>query len=196
MSTTHKIRGKIKEIPVGEVYTTAVFLNFGSRASIDQALMRLVKSGDITRVAPGVFFTSKSTDGKPVTFPPPIEIAIAVAEADGAVIEIGGEEAAYRLGLIPSMPLKPVYETTGPSHTITLENFTVYLKHVSPKKMVLAGSTAGQALAALRFLGKEGVTPAVIKKLSERIGEEDIMAIRESGSAIPDWLRIALLDGS
>lgn len=55
LNTAELIRQRIAGMPVGEPFASAAFLNCGTRASVDQTLSRLVKAGDIERVARGVF---------------------------------------------------------------------------------------------------------------------------------------------
>lgn len=47
MSTSQAIRERIAAQPAGEPFTPALFAGLGSRASIDQTLMRLTKEGFI-----------------------------------------------------------------------------------------------------------------------------------------------------
>ena len=53
MSTSQAIRERIAAQPAGEPFTPALFAGLGSRASIDQTLMRLTKEGFIERLGRG-----------------------------------------------------------------------------------------------------------------------------------------------
>lgn len=53
MSTSQTIRERIAAQPAGEPFTPALFAELGSRASIDQTLMRLNKEGVIERLGRG-----------------------------------------------------------------------------------------------------------------------------------------------
>ncbi len=49
---TAAIREKISNIDIDVLFSTREFLSYGKRAAVDEALYRMVKNGDITRVAP------------------------------------------------------------------------------------------------------------------------------------------------
>ncbi len=53
MTTAEAIRKQIKEIGVGEPFTSTQFKGLGTRASVDQTLSRLVKQGEMVRVSRG-----------------------------------------------------------------------------------------------------------------------------------------------
>ena len=55
MSISREISQKIKGLRRGRPFRSSNFLALGSRAAVDQALWRLVKASEITRIKPGVF---------------------------------------------------------------------------------------------------------------------------------------------
>jgi hypothetical protein len=59
------------------------------------------------------------------------------------------------------------------------------LKHVSPRKLALANRPAGVALSALRYLGKERLTPEVIAAIHHKIEPAEFEALKE---AAPAWI--------
>ena len=54
MSTSQSIRERIASQPAGEPFTPALFAGLGSRAAIDQTLMRLAKASRIERIGHGL----------------------------------------------------------------------------------------------------------------------------------------------
>jgi len=105
--------------------------------------------------------------------PEPYEIAELVAKKTDAKIGPTGAEAAHRLGLSTQMPTQPVYVTTGRSALLRIGENIIRLRHLAPHKMQYAGTQVGDAIAALRYLGKEQVTTRVIATLERTLTSED-----------------------
>ncbi len=185
-ATAQRIRQRIQGIPLGEPFTSAEFLECGTRASVDQTLSRLIKSGGIERVARGVFVKPETNRFVGKVMPEPVKVANALAKASGSIIQIQGAEAARRLGLSTQAPLKPGYSTSGPSRVVRLGSMEIKMTHASLSKLALAGRPSGEALAALWYLGKTGVTPSVIRKIRRRLPHEEFEALRSCRK--PSWM--------
>lgn len=56
MSVAQQIKHKIQSFEKGVVFSSRDFLELGNRAAIDKSLSRMVKKGEIERVARGLFF--------------------------------------------------------------------------------------------------------------------------------------------
>lgn len=190
MSTTQKIRQRLANIPVGKPFISAKFLEFGKRAAVDQALARLVRSGEITRVTKrgGVFVRPIENRFVGNVVPEAFEVAKTLAEEAGAKIEIHGAEAARRFKLTTQVPTKPVFYTTGPSKRFQLGETEVRLKRVSPRKLALAGRPAGQAMIALWYLGKNQVSPEVIEQVRIKLPPQEFEVLKAATSSMPGWL--------
>ena len=67
----------------------------------------------------------------------------------------------------------------------------VTLKHVSPRKLALAGRPAGTALAALWYLGRHQVTEAVIEQVRRKLPAEEFQALKAAASSQPAWMAAA-----
>lgn len=55
MSTIAAIRQFIQQVPPGQPFTTRMLISCGKRANVDTALHRMSRSGEIVRLAQGVF---------------------------------------------------------------------------------------------------------------------------------------------
>src|SRR5260370_138949 len=120
MTTMKAIRNHIREIGVGEPFTSAQFTCFGTRASVDQTLSRLVKQGEIARISRGVFVRPKKSRHVGQVMPEASKVAQAIANAHGETIQVHGAEAARLLGLTTQMPLQSLFYTSGRSREIKL----------------------------------------------------------------------------
>ena len=188
MSTSQAIGERIASQPAGEPFTPALFAGLGSRAAIDQALMRLVKAGSVERIGHGLYIVPKAGRFGIKAMPAPEQ----VAEAEGATIEVHGAEAARRLGLSTQMPAQAVFQTTGSPRQIRLGQLVVRLQHVAPRKLALAGRPAGQALSALWYLGRSQVTPDTFKQIAKKLPAGEFAALSGAKASMPAWMVEAL----
>src|ERR1700736_966505 len=188
MTTVEAFRSRIKRITAGEPFTSTQFVGTGRRAAVDQALSRLVKRGEIIRVARGVFVRPKKNRYVGEVMPGPSKVARALASAHGETIQVQGAEAARLLGLTTQMPLQAVFYTSVPNRALKLANLQLTLKHVAQRKLALAGKPSGLALSALWYLGKEQVTPGTIKTIREKLTPEAFKEFRAETSAMPAWM--------
>lgn len=186
MSVTAAVIKRIETEYHGRVFITASLLDLGSRSAIDQVLKRLVEKGKICRLARGVFWGHPA--GERVATPGADQIAFSIADQEGIKLQISGEEAAYRLGLISSIPSRPVYDTSGLPREIRLDRYTIYFRAVSEKRLALCGTAAGMAIAALTHLGAERVNDEILKKIEIRIGTEEMRRLVEARNLMPGWL--------
>ncbi len=185
------IRAEFEEVPVGTLVPTGRLLRYGTRAAVDQALTRLVRSGKIKRAARGVYYQPKVSRlvGE---VPPELRAVVqAVAENSGEAIAAHGAEAANQLGLSTQVPLSPVMLTSGRSRTLRVGNLAMRLQHASAKELRLAGRPAGTALSALRYLGPANVTPEVLAQVRSALPAEEFEVLRGETAAMPAWLHDA-----
>src|SRR5258705_10120673 len=155
-STTNAILKRIRAKHRGWVFTPRQFAHLGTRAAVDQALSRLQRTGQIRRLARGIYEVPKvhpKIGGLP---PSPEAVAKAMAERTGSRISISGAKAANLLGLSTQVPMQNVFWTEGPSRTVRIGNQTVALKHVAPSKMIGAGTEAGGVIQAVCAPGEKG----------------------------------------
>jgi hypothetical protein len=193
MTTTQAIREKITSLSVGEPFTPALFAGMGSRASIDQALMRMVQEGRIERIGRGLFIEPQNSRFGLKVMPAPEAIAQTIAANDGAKIEVHGAEAARRFGLSTQVPVHLSFYTSGPSHTVKMGKLKIRLQHVAARKLALAGRPAGQALTALWYLGRQNVTPTTFQSIASKLPVEEFEALSGVKSLMPAWMVEALI---
>src|SRR5690606_3502794 len=122
------------------------------------------------------------------TMPAPETVARLIADHEGASIEIHGAEAARRFGFSTQVPAQPVFYTTGSSRTVKLGKLQVRLQHVAARKLALAGRPAGQALAALWYLGRQQVTPSTFQRIESKLPHAEFQALRQAKSSMPAWM--------
>jgi hypothetical protein len=102
--------------------------------------------------------------------PEPASVAKLAATTSGATLGVHGAEAARQLGLTTQVPAQPVFYTSGPTRRLRMGNLEVVLKHVSPRRLALAGRPAGTAPLCSWYLGKRQVNPEVVRSVESRLG--------------------------
>jgi hypothetical protein len=193
METMARIRENLAAIPEGEPVVSSAFLRYGSRAAVDQALSRLTREGLLSRVARGVYVRPKSNEFVGEVPPEPFRVAQAIAKAAGTIVEWHGAEAARRLGLTTQMPTKPVFLTTGTPRRLRLGSIQIELRRAAPRKLYFAGRPAGEALSALWYLGRKGVTPKTINTLRRILPPEEYKALSGARQIMPSWMADAFV---
>lgn len=188
-SVPERVRAFAAERAPGKPFTVRDLVGLGPRTAVDQALTRLVKSGELERPARGVYVRPRVSAalGRPVP-PSPEEVVAAIAQSSGEVLAPHGAEAARRLGLSTQVPTTTVYATSGRSRRVRVGNREVVLRHAAPRSLALAGRPAGDALAALRYLGPREVTADLIWQVEQGIGPVETAVLRGSAALMPGWL--------
>ncbi len=188
MTTADAIRQYIQALPEGKPFPAKDLLQLGTRAAVDQVLYRMAKENDILRIARGIYARPKWNKYiKSPVMPEPYEVAELVAKARGVKIGPTGADAVHRFGLSTQMPTQPVYATTGRTGEVKVGKNIIRFRHVAPRKMQYAGTPVGTAIAALRYLGKDQVTPHVIATLEQALTNEDFQTLRTATTALPGW---------
>jgi hypothetical protein len=194
MSASSFIRRHIFGLPEGGTLTTRDCLAFGSRAAVDQALSRLVKSGRMRRLARGVFAKDSSERKKYSIF----EIAKLKAESFGRKIAKHPSTIACELKIteMPEMPPDREIEVTFSIDARTTKfragDTTIHLKQASSRKMRLAESTAGQAMRALWQFGRHSLTGSAIQQAVLEFNSLDRLELRQNIRWLPSWLTASL----
>jgi hypothetical protein len=188
MKAVKTIQSHIKQIPRGKPFTVASLNKLASYANNRQVLSRLVKSGEITRAARGIFVRPKEVPYLGKVLPESREIAETIGQISGEHISTHGAEAARILQLSTQVPMQPIFYTTGNTRHIKLGNQKIILKHISAKKLVKPGTIVGLAISALWYLGKNNVNSSTIKKIKQQLQPEQFAELLECSSQMPAWM--------
>lgn len=171
------------------VFTPADLTRFGSRASVDQALSRLARAGEIRRIGRGIYDYPKVSPRLGPLTPSAEAIATAIARREGVHVKASGARAANALGLRSQVPDRVTFLTEGTPRVRKIAGQTVEFRRAVPKRLRGAGTTAGIAIEALRHLGRSGVTPEVIRRLASKLTVEDQRELLALSASAPLWLR-------
>ena len=172
----------------GRVHTPFDFLDLGSPHSVGMALMRLVRSGALRRLARGLYTVPRQHPLFGELQPSTDEIVQALSRRDGAVVQPAQAMAANLLSLSEQVPVRAIYETDGPSRTVMVGSQTIQLKHRPPRKVRSASPMSNLVFAALRSVGKDNVNEARIAHLRETLSAKDRAALLKDLPLAPVWM--------
>lgn len=170
------------------VYTPFDFLDLGTPHSVGMALMRLVRSGGLRRLARGLYDVPRHHPLLGELHTPAEEIAHALARRDGASVQPSDAMAANLLSLSEQVPARAVYETDGPSRTVKVGTLTVQLKKRPARRVRSASAMSHLVFAALRSVGKEQLTQARIAHLQKTLSAADRAQLLADLPLAPAWM--------
>lgn len=176
----------VRQLPEGTPVGAKGLLHLGTRAAVDQALSRLVRSGALMRAGRGAYVLPVETRfGRRA---PSVEKLVeALAETRGETIASHGAAAANALGLTTQVPVRSVYLTSGRSRQIKLGAQVIELRHVPGWQLALADRPAGEVVRALAWLGPQEVGEA-LEALKHRLPASALKEVAAVRSRLPTWM--------
>ena len=173
----------------GAVFTPVQFLDFGTRAGVDQALSRLVKAGTIRRCGRGLYDIPRSHPWFGTLSPDPESAVRAMAARQGIELRPTGAEAANLLGLSEQVPAKMIYLTSGGARRILkIKNLSIELRPGGRRQMAMTARPTGLVVAALRSLGRGHITEARLARLHHDLPEKDRRTLLKDLPLAPAWM--------
>ena len=137
-----------------------------SRPTVDSALHRLEKRGEIRRVIRGVYDYPQFSKLLDQHLSPDIDqVARALARKFRWRIQPSGATALNFLGLSTQVPARAVYLSDGPDRTYQVGNTALAFEHTALKEAGVKLKESGLIVQALKALGQERITPEVIAKI-------------------------------
>lgn len=191
-SVPDRVMKRVRASGRGSVFTPSDFLTVAARSSVDQALSRLVKGGQLRRLARGLYDFPKLHPKLGPLSPAPDDVAQALARESGSQVQIAGARAANALGLSTQVPAQSTYLTNGPSRRVVLGKRVIDLRHASPKHLIAPGSPAGTVVQALRHVGP--VRAADVEQVAvRRLSANDKKTLASTAVQAPAWMRPTLV---
>ena len=191
-SVPDRVMKRVRASGRGSVFTPSDFLTVAARSSVDQALSRLVKGGQLRRLARGLYDFPKLHPKLGALSPAPDDVAHALARETGSQVQISGARAANALGLSTQVPAQSTYLTDGPSRRVVLGKRVVDLRHASPKHLIAPGSPAGTVVQALRHVGPVRAAD-VAQVAAHRLSANDKKTLASTALQAPAWMRPTLV---
>jgi hypothetical protein len=179
------------------VWTPADFADAGPRDAVDHALHRLVRSGQIRRIARGLYDnpSQNSLTRKP-NVPDPRAVIDALGRRDNARMLVDGITAANDLGLSDAVPSKVVVHTDARLTPFDLGALHISFRKTAPSKLYGAGRPAMRVVQALHWLKDSIPTdgPQLRQRLSRILadpahGVAIVQDLQDGLGALPAWMQ-------
>jgi hypothetical protein len=188
-STEIQLLERIKKAGRGVLFFTENFITYGNTKTVSKALERLVNSGELDRVATGIYVRSKMSAIVGKVTPTIEDIVKAISKRDKARIVPTGSYALNQLGLSTQVPMNIVYLSDGSARKIKVGNYTITFKKASPKNVSAVGEISRLAIQALKEIGKEKITDKEIKHIQELLKKEKPTRLEHDIRLAPTWIR-------
>jgi len=188
-SIEKQVLTKFKKAKRGSLFFIEDFLRFGNSKVIAKVLERLVKKGDISRVARGIYARLEKDPILGMVKPGAEAIAKAIAKRDKARIVPTGILALNALGLSTQVPMNVVYLTDGAPRRINLGKRKIIFKKASPKNLAAIGRISSLVIQALKVIGKDNVTENEKQIILRHLENEDKYRLDHDIRLAPEWIR-------
>lgn len=181
-----RILEEVAGIPQATPIYAKGLLHLGSRGTVDQALSRLARRGQLLRAGRGLYLRPIETRFGPRA--PGVEAVLGILQEEtGETITPSGAAAANKLGLTTQVPVRTVYLTSGPSRRLRLGAQTIELQQVPRWQLMLPGHEAGAVIRALAWFGRERGAE-LTNRLKTTLSPETLRELSSARGRMPTWM--------
>jgi hypothetical protein len=188
-SVENKILTRIKRSRKGTLFFPDNFHAYGTSDAVRLALHRLVKKGELVRVAHGMYSRPRVVPLFGELRASAEEVAAVIARRDRIRTIPTGAYALNALGLSTQVPLNIVLLTDGSPRTIKVGGRTIRLKKTAPKNLMAKGRISGLVIQALKEIGKDRQTRQDEQKIIDLLRKEKPGALKHDIALAPEWIR-------
>jgi len=189
ISADDQILIKINKARRGTLFFIDDFASIGNKKTVGKALERLVNSGELHRVATGIYVRPEKDRVLGIVLPGIEEIAEAIRKRDKARIVPTGSYALYKLGLTTQVPMNVVYYTDSTARKIKVVKQTITFKRASARNLSAIGDISKLVIQALKAIGKDKVTEEELDRLRELLKQEKPFHLQHDLKIAPEWIR-------
>jgi hypothetical protein len=187
--TTDPILQHAATLPEGTFLTAEMFAHLGLVGDTEMHLRDLVQQGDLYQIEAGIrVLPVASRYSKSGLRPPLLDLVLkSYKRQRGETITPIVEASANLLQLTTQVVAKPVYLTTGPSRHISLNGYSVELRHAPAWQTALGNSRAGHVVRAVTYCGAAHADEAV-RRLQKFVWNEDHEPLMQVAPMAPNWV--------
>lgn len=183
---TRKILEHARGLPEGFPVQAGGLLRHGNRSSINRALSRLTKRGELYRIGHGVYVLPVvSRWGKSTPLAYPTLKALADQRGESLVVNCGS--AANLLGISTQNPMREIYLTSGRTRSYHFGKREVVLRHAPRWQLALGETRAGMALRAIKYFGP-WLTDFSAEQLRRVLDDNDRQKLSRVSAPMPSWV--------
>lgn len=186
---TKEIRNTIERNGPNKLYMVRDFAYLNNDGLVTRVFSRLEKEGILIRLSQGLYlYPLRNKFG--ILRPSIDEIAYAIAEKDKARIIPCGLTALNKLGLSTQVTMNAIYLTDATAREINIGNRKIIFKRSVPRNFAYKTEIFPLIVAAMKELGKDGVTDEHISIIKQAIAKCDKPDdIRHDYNISPQWIK-------
>jgi hypothetical protein len=186
---TAKLREFLETLKDGEMFSARDVLHFSRRrGTLYCALYRLNKSGEIFRVAQGLYIKGNRTAAKPTV----TQIAHAKAQAFFKTVAEISIDFARGIGIEVQASAEAIFATNGRSSTIWSCHGPIQFVGASLRKIALQDSTVGVQLRTMWHLGRNSDPAHFVQHAAVQWSESNWQETDARFKLLPYWLAALL----
>ena len=185
----NQIRSIIEASDDGSVFVSTDFTDITDKKTVNMGLIRLAEDGLIKKILFGVYYKPEFSEllGEAVV-PSPNKVAHALARNFGWTIVPCGDTALNLLGLSTQVPSRWVYVSDGAYKEYSFDNTTIKFKRTTNKEISKVSYKTALTIQALKALGKDNVTDAVIARLKKALTEQEKANMLVEARSATSWV--------
>ena len=185
----NQIRSIIEASEYGSVFVSTDFTDITDKKTVNMGLIRLAEEGLIKKILFGVYYKPEFSEllGETVA-PSPNKVAHALARNFGWTIVPCGDTALNLLGLSTQVPSQWVYVSDGAYKEYSFDNTTIKFKRTTNKEISKVSYKTALTIQALKALGKDNVTDAVIARLKKALTEQEKANMLAEAKSATSWV--------
>lgn len=188
-SLADAVMKRVAKMPAGSCFARSDFASLGTRLAVSQALSRLERAGILSSPVRGYYCRHRKSKLLNVDLPPDYAaLAAAIARNSGWTIIPCGDIAANDLGLSTQVPAVWSYVSTGPYRTYEVGRMRLEFKHTANRELFNMSRKSALCVQAIKALGKDRITPAVIKRLNLVLSDREKIALMNETSHTTSWI--------
>ena len=187
------LKERVQAAVDGSVFVASDFADIAENVKIGVSLSRLAEEGLIRRVMRGVYDKPEYSNLlDEYIAPAPDAVAHAVARNFGWTIVPCGDTALNLLGLSTQVPVVWSYVSDGPYKEYGYDNTTIKFKHTTNKEISKLSSKTALIIQALKTLGKDCISDAVILKIRSETDEAERRTMLIEAQYATAWIYEAI----
>lgn len=192
-STYQQLEERVRTFAEGEIFFPDSLSDLGTSDAVRSALVRLCRSGQIVRVAQGIYCKPKIDTkwGLGVMLPGIREIARAIAKRDRVQIVPCEDYVLNLLGLSSQVPVNAVFLTNGSPRRIKVgEGQGILFQHTTEMRIFAYQSEMMQfVVMAVRAIGENRVTEEQMRILVSHLNQVPEEDYKADINLAPIWVR-------
>ena len=183
------IKNRISQSEAGSVFVLSDFFDIADTDAVRKAITRIESNKILIRIMRGIYYKPEYSIllGEAIA-PAPNAVAHALARNYGWTIVPCGDTALNILGLSTQVPSQWVYVSDGPYKEYSFENTKITFRHTTNKEISKLSTKTALTVQALKALGKENVTDAVITRIRKALSPEETILMFMEARNVTSWI--------